>query len=219
MNSQSRSRKPNRKTCRTISAVTTPSTSPARSRAVLPVDQHRVADADHVAVGERLPADPAAVDQGAVGRAEVLRGGDATLEDDVDVLAAHSGVREPDVGVGAAADHVPPGGELVPGAGPVDDEDVRGRRAAAGPADDRGTLPAGVGGHPPAQRREGRQRRVPGGGGPGGGASGGGGATPVAPWGGPTAAGPAPRPSCRGWDGSATCEPTSKTPVGSSSSS
>src|SRR5918997_134988 len=68
MNSQSRSRKPNRNACSTISAVMgwTP------SRAVLPVDQHGVADPDHVAVGELLPADPPAVHQGPVGGAEVL---------------------------------------------------------------------------------------------------------------------------------------------------
>src|SRR3712207_6429211 len=57
MNSHSSSRKPKRKICSTISAVT--GTRPA-SRAVLPVDQHRVADADDVAVGERLAGGAAA---------------------------------------------------------------------------------------------------------------------------------------------------------------
>src|SRR3712207_9153841 len=64
MNSHSSRRKPKRKICRTISAGIR---APPASRAVLPVDQHRVADADDVAVGERLAGDPPAVDQGAVG--------------------------------------------------------------------------------------------------------------------------------------------------------
>ena len=172
MNSHSSSRKPKRKICRTISGVTTaprrapcvPASARARtaqagSRAVLPVDEHRVADADDVAVDERLPADPAAVDQGAVGGAEVLDRRRAAVEDDVDVLAADAGVGQPDVGLGAAADDVAPGRELVPGARAVDDEDVRDAGPGAGAADDRGTLLAGVGGDPAAQRGERRQRR------------------------------------------------------------
>src|SRR4051794_17332117 len=115
MNSQSSSRKPKRKICSTISAVMRrpPRGSPrllpsagALSRAVLPVDQHGVADADHVAVRERLPGDPPAVDQRAVGRAEVLADRRGAVEDDVDVLAADPGVGQPDVGLGAAADDV-----------------------------------------------------------------------------------------------------------------
>ena len=96
--------------------------------------------------------DPPSVDQRAVGRAEVLDGGGAAVEDDVDVLAADPGVGQPDVGLGAAADDVAPGGELVPGAGAVDDQDVRDARAGAGAADERGALLAGVGGDPAAQR-------------------------------------------------------------------
>src|SRR4051812_41341966 len=132
MNNHSSSRKPKRKICRTISAVTAsprrcspasrpsfplPVTSVVKSRAVLPVNEHRVADADDVAVGERLPADSSSVDQCSVGGPEVLGGGDAALQHDVDVLAAHAGVGEPDVGLGPAADDVAPGGELVAGAG------------------------------------------------------------------------------------------------------
>src|SRR5919112_2933161 len=138
MNSHNSRRKPKRKICRTISAVTRPPrrrssaacrgvlcscvTSRARSRPVLPVDQHRVADADDVAVGERLTGDPPAVDEGAVGRAEVLGDRRPAVQDDVDVLAADPGVGEPDVGVGAAADDVAPGGQLVPRARAVDQE-------------------------------------------------------------------------------------------------
>src|SRR4051812_35700307 len=168
MNSHSSSRKPNRKICRTISAVTRrPLEGPLRplpsagalSRAVLPVDQHRVADADHVAVREGLAGDPPAVDQRAVGRAEVLADRRAAVEHDVDVLAADAGVGQPDVGLGAAADDVAAGGEHVAGAPPVDDEHVLDPRA--GPAGDRRRLPAGVGGDPaagPRQRREGGGR-------------------------------------------------------------
>src|SRR5918997_6095092 len=79
MNSHSSSRKPKRKTWRTISAVTAP------SRAVLPVDQHGVADADDVSVDQGLPADPSSVDERAVGRAEVLDRRRPAVEDDVDV--------------------------------------------------------------------------------------------------------------------------------------
>src|SRR3712207_3601242 len=135
MNSQSSSRNPKRKTCRTISLTDRPR-SP--SRAVLPVDQHRVADPDDVAVGEGLAADPAAVDQGAVRGAEVLDGGGAALEDDVDVLAADPGVGQPDVGLGAAADDVAAGGELVPRPRPVDDQGGADPRAGARPGDDGG---------------------------------------------------------------------------------
>src|SRR5690348_11292279 len=107
MNSHSSSRKPKRKICSTISSVTAhPPTSVDASRAVLPVHQDRVADADDVAVGQRLAGDPPAVDQGAVRGAEVLDPGGAAVEDDVDVLAAHARVGQPDVGLGAAADHV-----------------------------------------------------------------------------------------------------------------
>ena len=117
MNSHSSSRKPKRKICRTISAVTSlPACGPRkRSLAVLPVDQYRVPDPDHVAVDQRLPADPPAVDERAVGGAEVLDGGGAAVEDDVDVLAADPGVGQPDVGLGAAADDVAAGRELVRG--------------------------------------------------------------------------------------------------------
>src|SRR5215213_6078368 len=135
MNSHRSSRKPKRKICRTISAVTGPSPplaspssggpSQAASRAVLPVDQYRVPDADDVAVHERLAADAPPVDEGAVGGAEILDGGGAAVEDDVHVLAADPGVGQPDVGLGAAADHVAPGGQLVSRARAVDDEDVR----------------------------------------------------------------------------------------------
>src|SRR3954453_13895244 len=152
MNSHNSNRKPKRKTCRTISAVTRP------SRAVLPVDQHRVADPDDVAVRQHLPADPPAVDERSVGGAEVLDGRLSALEDHVDVLAAHPGVGQPDVGLGAATDDVAPGGQLVAGAGTVDDQPVGHPRAGAGPADDRRVLAAGVGGHPPADRRQGRER-------------------------------------------------------------
>src|SRR3712207_3910212 len=81
MNSHNSSRKPKRKICRTISAVTEPPRR--RSRAVLPVDEHRVTDADHVTVTQRLAGDPAPVDQGAVGGAEVLGDRGAPVEDDV----------------------------------------------------------------------------------------------------------------------------------------
>src|SRR4051795_1953891 len=109
MNSQSSRRKPNRKICSTISAVMRfPRRGPAdraraaaTSRPVLPVDQHRVAEADHVAGDEGLPAYPPPVDQGPVGRAEVLGDGRAVVQDDVDVLAADAGVGEPDLGLGA----------------------------------------------------------------------------------------------------------------------
>src|SRR5688572_28564864 len=154
MNSHNSRRKPKRKTCRTISAVTAP------SRAVLPVHQYGVADADDVAVDERLAADPPAVDERAVGGAEVLDGRRTAVEDDVDVLAADPGVREPDVGLGAPADDVAPRGELVARAGPVDDEHVRDARAGAGAADDRRALPARVGGDAAAQRGERGERRV-----------------------------------------------------------
>src|SRR3712207_7832004 len=107
MNSHSSNRKPKRKICSTISAVT--GTRPA-SRAVLPADQHRVADADDVAVGERLAGDGPAVDQGAAGRPEVLRDRRAVVQDDAGVLVAQPGFREPAVGVAAAADEVAPGG-------------------------------------------------------------------------------------------------------------
>src|SRR5690349_15765853 len=103
MNSHNSSRKPKRKICRTISAVTwlpACGVSQARSLAVLPVDQYRVADPDHVTVDQRLAADPAAVHQGAVGGAEVLHGRDPAVQDDVDVLAADPGVGQPDVGLG-----------------------------------------------------------------------------------------------------------------------
>src|SRR3954453_6840265 len=115
MNSHSSSRKPKRKICRTISAVTQrplegplrpPPGAGALSRAVLPVDQHGVADADHVAGREGLASDPPAVDQRAVGRAEVLADRRAAVEHDVDVLAADAGVGQPDVGLGAAADDI-----------------------------------------------------------------------------------------------------------------
>src|SRR5688500_10935576 len=101
MKSHSRSRKPKRKICRTISAVIrTPRpwpswpavrcrcvVPPARSRAVLPVDEDGVADADDVAVGQGQPADATTVDQGSVGRPQVLDGRRPAVEDDVDVLA------------------------------------------------------------------------------------------------------------------------------------
>src|SRR6195952_105373 len=74
MKSKGSSRNPKRKPCRTISAISRPFRRGARSRAVLPVDQHGVADPDDVAVGELLVADPPAVDQGAVGGAQVLDG-------------------------------------------------------------------------------------------------------------------------------------------------
>src|SRR5215218_2622456 len=80
MNSHRSSRKPKRKTWRTISLIAPPHW---RSLAVLPVDQYRVADPDDVPVGERLAADPPAVDQRAVRGAEVLHGRGATVEDDV----------------------------------------------------------------------------------------------------------------------------------------
>src|SRR3954451_12491217 len=146
MNSHNSNRKPKRKTCRTISAVTRP------SRAVLPVDQHRVADPDDVAVRQHLPADPPAVDERSVGGAEVLDGRLPALEDHIDVLAAHPSGGQPDVGLGAATDDVAPGGQLVAGAGTVDDQEMGHPRAGAGPADDRRVLAAGVGGHPPAER-------------------------------------------------------------------
>src|SRR3712207_7760012 len=48
----------------------------------------------------------------------------------------------------AAADDVAPGGQLVPRAGAVDEQDVGDAGAAAGTAGHRrGRLPAGVGGH------------------------------------------------------------------------
>src|SRR4051794_20173270 len=155
MNSHSSSRKPKRKICRTISAVTQwplegplrpPPGAGALSRAVLPVDQHGVADADHVAVREGLAGDPPAVDQRAVGRAEVLADRRAAVEHDVDVLAADAGVGQPDVGLGAAADDVAAGGEDVAGARPVDDAHRVGppARPARGPR-----RPAGRGGGPP----------------------------------------------------------------------
>ena len=109
-----------------------------------------------------LAADPAAVDERAVGGAEVLDGRGAAVEDDVDVLAADAGVGQPDVGLGAAADHVAPGRQLVPGARAVDDEDVRDAGARAGAAGEGGALLAGVGGDAAAQRGERRQRRVAG---------------------------------------------------------
>src|SRR3954471_16134922 len=132
MNSQSSSRKPKRKICRTISAVTSlPAcgVGQAESLAVLPVDQYRVTDADHVAVDQRLPADPPSVHQGAVGGPEVLHHGGAAVEDDVDVLAADAGVGQPDAGLGAPADDVAAGGQLVPRARAVDDQHM----ADAGP--------------------------------------------------------------------------------------
>src|SRR4051812_1256154 len=124
MNSHSSSRKPKRKICSTISAVMRPphrwpagpppppaATSrppPPGGRPApppppaappppsLPVAQTRGAEADHVSVGERLPADPPAVDQRAVGRAEVFGDRRAAVQDDVDVLAADAGVGQPD---------------------------------------------------------------------------------------------------------------------------
>ena len=112
-----------------------------------------MADADDVAVGERLAGDPPAVDQGAVGRAEVLGDRRPAVQDDVDVLAAHPRVGQPDVGVGAAADHVAPRRQLVPRAGAVDQQDVGDAGLGAGAADHRGGgLPAGVGGHAVLQR-------------------------------------------------------------------
>src|SRR3954447_5822896 len=133
MNSHNSSRKPKRKICRTISAVmppprrwpaVPPSSARASSRPVLPVDQHRVADADDVAVRQRLTTDPPAVDQRAVGRPQVLGDRGAVLEDDVHVLAAHPCVGQPDVGLGAAADHVAAVGQRVPRTGAVHDQDV-----------------------------------------------------------------------------------------------
>src|SRR3954453_11869923 len=56
MNSHNSSRKPKRKICRTISAISRLH-PPTASRAVLPVDQHGVADPDDVAVGEVLAGD------------------------------------------------------------------------------------------------------------------------------------------------------------------
>src|SRR5690349_24387451 len=95
MNSHSSSRKPKRKVCRTISAVMSlPAcgNSQAGSLAVLPVDQYRMPDPDHVAVDQGLPADATAVDERAVRRAQVLHRRDAPVEDDVHVLAADPGV-------------------------------------------------------------------------------------------------------------------------------
>src|SRR5688572_22063298 len=174
MNSHRSRRKPKRKTCRTISAVIrAPRPGPwwpavrwscvvlrPRSRAVLPVDEDRVADADDVAVGQGQAADAPAVDQRPVGRAEILDGGRAAVQDDVHVLAADAGVGQPDVGLGPAADHVAPGGQLVAGARPVDDEHVRDPGARTSATDDGGALLAGVGGDAAAQRREWGERRV-----------------------------------------------------------
>src|SRR5688572_28582527 len=166
MNSHRSRRKPKRKTCRTISAVIrAPRPGPwwpavrwscvvlrPRSRAVLPVDEDRVADADDVAVGQGQTADAAAVDQRPVGRPQVLDGRRPAVQDDVDVLAADAGVRQPDVGLGSPPDHVATGGQLVAGAGTVDHQDVGDARPRAGAPDDRGALLAGVGGDAAAQR-------------------------------------------------------------------
>ena len=106
------------------------------------------------------------------------------------MLAADAGVGQPDVGLGAAADDVATGGQLVPGARAVDDQRVG--VARAGPAGRWRRDLAGVA-DAPAQRGRGGSGGWPGRGG--------------------AAAASARRP---GAEGSATSEDTSKTPVGRS---
>src|SRR5215213_1945832 len=97
MNSHSSSRKPKRNTWRTISGVTTGCPSVPCCCGTASARSRAVLPVHE----DRVPD-----------------------EDDVDVLAAHARVGEADVGLGAAADDVASGGQLVLRPGAVDDEQV-----------------------------------------------------------------------------------------------
>ena len=70
-----------------------------------PEDDARAPDVDHRVGRERRLGHGVAVEQGAVGRAEVVDLGASAVPEDLDVLAGDAGVVHGDVGVGAAADH------------------------------------------------------------------------------------------------------------------
>src|SRR3954453_2493377 len=91
---------------------------------VLLLDAHRhrgPPDLDLRAVVEAGAGDAVAVDEHAVGRAEVLHrdanvAGDRVVDHELDVPSAHTGVVDPEVGLGATADDEPGGLQRVAGA-------------------------------------------------------------------------------------------------------
>src|SRR4051812_18724232 len=125
-NSHNSARKPNRISC-SASAEFTVAT---RSWPLLVEHDARVPDPDHVSVAEQLAADLVPVHRAAVGGAQVVRGRDVAVVLDVEVSPRDALVEQLQVGVGAPADDVAPGPQVVAAVRLVDDEHRRGRPAS-----------------------------------------------------------------------------------------
>src|SRR5215207_4151740 len=105
MKIQSSARNPKRSIWTTMGAFMA-RRRPRGSRLLLPIHHDSVTESDHVAVLELPALRPVPVHRGSVGGAEVVQHRAGPVEPDVHVPPGHPGVRQPQVGVLAAADHV-----------------------------------------------------------------------------------------------------------------